>query len=904
MTRMFVVSGQAKPVQMVSPRVQTPTTSTPTALSPHPPTKQVSPMVAHVQKVIDRIASSLGPGEPPEKRSGGPREVVGSPPALIPDEHPPPQQQPLQLTNKPQGGPTPPVTPISSPQIVTIAPRSTPETVGHPGPPPPLVGSNYTRPQGAPILNITPAHSGGIPTHATPTARGQQHVAGTPPRPPYGLQQQRGQHPTYPIIPQPTYPPGQPPRFPVSTQPLKRPAPVSAPLPQYNTYEPPAKAPRGPGVGIGSEAQDRMRILQESREMYGPPRVPSAPGRPVSAEELELKRLEERFRYAQEEYSRSQEKAKRDKLELMEKKSQMAEILRKMNQIKEHEGTKVAREAYRRIHGVLPPSATPAQAPGAAQQYPSTAPPPLVSQPQVPSHAVNIVPHVIEIVPNGNVSPPTPVQTTPPILTPPTVTPPIQPQHLQPQQPQPQNMQPHALAPRRPSSGHSVMVGGAVDNRRMAPGSSVQAQKPGSASGSAAGERVPRPAHMKLKPPVPVSRMTVQRPPPPAHKKPRIHIKALLMRPILNPRKHRMYGEISPWTQRQNAVGPPSSIGPHHVIKATSLKDHPPIRPPMPAHYRPKKKNERVAIGPPPMAHSNGPYYAKSYQRRASGGAGGALGQQRAVTSGGLRKMTPAQGLAQQQPQPGGTGGYPAQNMVRVAGGGPGVYPRSGLLRPDVGPVSSAYLPPGMPTGPPRLHQAFPGTHRAAVPGVMPGARPMMGGVGPIQRPVALQGARPSGMGVVAPPARQDPHQYQQQHHVQQQQLHLQQQQQQRQHHASGMRPQYPIVSRAGFHSGVVQRAARPVGPVAGGVPRFPAPLSHPPRQHAPPPSSPQAVLPPGTSPLTGRPRPPSSASPRGPSPPTSTPGRPTPPAPRQTPPTTASPSGAESADRIRRQRH
>ena len=623
----------AKPVQMVSPRVQTPTTSSSstTTAQAQPEQEDVSPVVAHVKSVIDKISSSINNQET-EKRTGGPREIIRSPPALIPDEHPPPQQQPLQLTNKrPETTTQPAVTTPPSTQVtsagttpITIAPRSTPDPVNRPGPPP-LIG------------NRPPSQPGGISTQSSPSR--PQYMGAQQPRAPgsYSAQQPqqqgapRASHPSFPIISQPSYPPnslapqrplapGQTPRYTNSTQSgtqLKRPSPVSAPIPQYNAYEPPSKARRL----SNNDAQDRMRILQESRDLYHPgappppppglvlppaPPPPAPPGiplppaprpsgpagqRPISTEELELKRLEDNFRQAQEEYTRSQEKAKRDKLELIEKKNQMADILRKMNQIKEHEGTKIAKEAYRRIHGVLPPSTGP---PAAVSQAPPASypggPPALVSSNQnIPGAPINI-PHVIEIVPNGTDSPNITVG------SPATVG--LQQQQQQMQQPEMQR--------RRPSgAGHESLEG--IDKHRLA------------AQQKAAQERVPRPAHIKPKPALPVSRMTVPRSPLAAHKKPRIHIKALLMRPILNPRKHRMYGEISPWTQRQSAIGPPSSIGPHHVIKATSLKDHPPIRPPMPAHYRPKKKNEQVRTGPPPMAHSNGPYYSKSVQRRASG---------------------------------------------------------------------------------------------------------------------------------------------------------------------------------------------------------------------------------------------------------------------------------------------
>ena len=69
--------------------------------------------------------------------------------------------------------------------------------------------------------------------------------------------------------------------------------------------------------------------------------------------------------------------------------------------------------------------------------------------------------------------------------------------------------------------------------------------------------------------------------------------------------QHHKHGGISPWMQRQSIIGPPSSIGPHRLVKATSFMEHPPIRSPMRAHYRPKKKDECTVVGPPQMAHSN-----------------------------------------------------------------------------------------------------------------------------------------------------------------------------------------------------------------------------------------------------------------------------------------------------------
>ena len=889
----------AKPVQMVSPRVQTPTTSSSstTPAAPPEPETEVSPVVAHVKSVIDKISSSINNQEQ-EKRTGGPREIIRSPPALIPDEHPPPQQQPLQLTNKQpettsqSAVSSPPSSQVTSPGTtpttpITIAPRSTPENLSRPGPPP-LIG---TRP---------PAHSGGIPTQSSPSR--PQYIGPQQPRPPvsYSGQQQpgarRASDPSFPIIPQPTYPPnslasprpmvpGQTPRFPTSTQSgtqLKRPSPVPAPLPQYNAYEPPSKSRRL----SNNEAQNRMRILQESRQMYHPgappppppglvlppapppppppgvplppaPRPPvPAPQRAISTEELELKRLEENFRQAQEEYTRSQEKAKRDKLELIEKKNQMADILRKMNQIKEHEGTKIAKEAYRRIHGVLPPGPSTAPPPASASQAPPASfpggPPALVSTQNVPGAPINVVPHVIEIVPNGTVSPNTTMG------SPATVG-------LQPQQQQ-------DVQPRRSSgAGHEPLDG--VDKNRLA------------AQQKAAQERVPRPAHIKPKPPIPVSRMAVPRSPLAAHKKPRIHIKALLMRPILNPRKHRMYGEISPWTQRQSAIGPPSSIGPHHVIKATSLKDHPPIRPPMPAHYRPKKKNERVAIGPPPMAHSNGPYYSKSFQRRASGGQGNAAAAPRPLSAtttaappGGSQiprtvapPITSQTMSTQQQPlHHVSTASYPVQGMVR------GMYPQNTMLR---GPVSTAntamsgYMPQ---PAPPRIHQAFPGAHRPGmpgVPGVPPGARPPLSstmGQVPMQSPAVRPGMgvapTPTPMGVQIQLQQQQLHQQQ----LKQQQLHQQQQhqlqlQKQQQQHAV-MRPPYPgsLASHA-----IRQRLPRPHAP-RGAMPRPPMLAGQ--YRHAPPPtSSPQNAIPLVIAPMGATPSP---VLVRGPSPPSSTPSQ------------------------------
>ena len=137
----------------------------PLAAPPEPET-EVSPVVAHVKTVIDKISSSINNQEQ-EKRTGGPREIIRSPPALIPDEHPPPQQQPLQLTNKQpettsqSAVSSPPSSQVTSPGTtpttpITIAPRSTPDDLSRPGPPP-LIG---TRP---------PAHSGGIPTQSSPS---------------------------------------------------------------------------------------------------------------------------------------------------------------------------------------------------------------------------------------------------------------------------------------------------------------------------------------------------------------------------------------------------------------------------------------------------------------------------------------------------------------------------------------------------------------------------------------------------------------------------------------------------------------------------------------------------------------------------------------------------------------
>ena len=117
------------------------------------------------------------------------------------------------------------------------------------------------------------------------------------------------------------------------------------------------------------------------------------------------------------------------------------------------------------------------------------------------------------------------------------------------------------------------------------------------------------------------------------------------------------------------------------------------------------------------MAHSNGPYYSKSFQRRASGGQGNAAAAPRPLSAtttaappGGSQiprtvapPITSQTMSTQQQPlHHVSTASYPVQGMVR------GMYPQNTMLR---GPVSTAttamsgYMPQ---PAPPRIHQAFP----------------------------------------------------------------------------------------------------------------------------------------------------------------------------------------------------
>ncbi len=163
---------------------------------------------------------------------------------------------------------------------------------------------------------------------------------------------------------------------------------------------------------------------------------------------------------------------------------------------------------------------------------------------------------------------------------------------------------------------------GGVQRRQgdFGPFPSAGSRRSSTASSESRPPRVPRPAHAHPRTsPAAAATSRQGAMPPAAHRKSRVHIKALHMRPILNPRKHRSYGEMSPFCPGTSVVGPPTSIGPHHVVKATSLQNQPPIRPPMPAHYRPKRKSgqPRGRLGTPPPAHSKGALAALVRARRA-----------------------------------------------------------------------------------------------------------------------------------------------------------------------------------------------------------------------------------------------------------------------------------------------
>ena len=639
-----------------------------------------------------------------------------------------------------------------------------------------------------------------------------------------------------------------------------------------------------------------MRILQESRDvvMYQqghqthtvtPPGVPGQghpaqrttppQGPPVSSpatpRELELKRLKDNFKLVREEYTISQEKAKRDKMDLIHKRNQMAEILRKMNQIKHDEGTRVAKEAYHEIHGAPPPAALPRSVPGPSKANPTTPlektptptyhtepPLPLVSQQQNSVlHHGNVTANAIEIVSNNTSPSPniTMVQTARPVQPPPGGLP-KQPSGCTEQRSHPQQQQLHP-----------------------------QQQKQQ--------ERAPQPAHMKVKPPPPVSKMAVPRPPLPAHKKPRIHIKSLLMRPILNPRKHRMYGEISPFSQRRNAVGPPSSIGPHHVIKATSMKDHPPIRPPMPAHYRPKKKHDRGPVGPPPPAHQNGPYFSKSSHRHRHSHSNltrdlthmtSQSNTKHTMTQPNVRGPSPRTSAPMGNVQPGpptvrgmmpntsqAMGSHHQPNVPSYPQGMPqgmsGAYPQNQMMQ-------GGHVPSGYRSQPPqRIQEAFP-QPLMPIPALVPGGQP---GVPAMGRPAmmhnqAMQTSQPPAIGMGAQVA----------------QMGMQQQ------------PQHPRVTYMAYPTGrmpppastiphrvsqapgmtvstsqVEHRAVRPTHAQHGTVVRPPAGTY--PRPQPPPPliQQPSRTIPP-----------------RGPTPPCSTPQRTTPPATRD-PPQQSIPAGS-----------